>query len=112
MKPTAKEEGTHAYVARVVLVTICMVLFTAVMHGQQLPNAPQPQAAVRHQTPPLHYRGPQLARPGNPGLGSADWFRERGYFKLSRFMPVLRHIGWHSSCDKPKETGRGSRKSR
>ena len=87
-----------------------MVLFIAVIHGQDLPNAPQ--VAVKHQIPPMNKQRPLLAKPGNPDLGSADWFRERGYFKLARFMPVLKHIDWHFGYDKPKEAGHGSRKSR
>jgi hypothetical protein len=110
MKPAIKNDCTHAYVGRVVLAAIFMVLFIVVMHGQELPNAPQ--AAVKHQTPPLHKQEPLLAKLGTPILGSADWFRERGLFKLARFMPVLTHIDWNVSYDKPKEVDRGSRKSR
>lgn len=110
MKPTIKDDCTHAYAGIVVLVAIFTVLFIAVMHGQELPNAPQ--AAVKHQTPPVHKQRPLLAQPGSPEPGSADWFRERGYFKLARFIPVLTHIDWDLSYDKPKETGHGSRKGR
>ena len=78
MKPAIKNDCTHAYVGRVVLAAIFMVLFIAVMHGQVLPNAPQ--AAVKHQTPPLHKQEPLLAKLGTPILGSADWFREHGLF--------------------------------
>ena len=58
MKPTIKNDRAHAYVGIVVLVAIFMGLFIAVMHGQELPNAPQ--AAVKHQTPPLHKQEPLL----------------------------------------------------
>ena len=68
-----------------------------------MPDAPQ--ATVKHQTPPLHEQEPLLAKLGNPVLGSADWFRERGLFKLARFMPVLTHIDWNVSYDKPKGAG-------
>ena len=112
MKPTIKDDCTHAYVGRVVLVAIFMLLFTAVTRGQGLPNAPQPQAVVRHQTPPVHKQRPLLAKHGNLDLGSADWFRDRGYFKLAKFMPVLTHIDWDLGYDKPKGQGHGSRKSR
>ena len=100
MKPPIKDDRTHAYVGMVVLVAIFMGLFIAVMHGQDLPNAPQ--AAVRHQTLHAHKQEPLLAKLGKPVLGSADWFRERGLFKLARFMPVLTHIDWNVSYDKPK----------
>jgi hypothetical protein len=110
VKPTIKGDCTHAYVGIAVLVAIFMVLFTAAMHGQELPNAPQ--AAVKHQTTPVHKQRPLLAKPGNPDLGSADWFRERGYFRLAKFIPVLTHIDWGLSYDKPTETGHGSRKGR
>lgn len=76
MKPTITEDGTHAYLDRLVPMAILMVLFTPVMHGQELPNAPQP--AVKHQTPPVRKERSPLATPRNPDLGSADWFRERG----------------------------------
>lgn len=52
MKPTIKDDCTHAYVGIVVLVAIFMGLFMAVMHGQALPNLPQ--ATVKHQTTRLH----------------------------------------------------------
>jgi hypothetical protein len=110
MKPTIKEDCRHAYVGIVVLVAIFMGLFIAVMHGQDLPNAPQ--AVIKHQTPPAHKQEPLLAKLGTPVLGSADWFRERGLFKLARFMPALTHIDWNLSYDKPKEADHGSRKSR
>jgi hypothetical protein len=57
-------------------------------------------------------RGWLLAKLGNPDVGSADWFRELGYFRLAKFIPVLTHIDWGLSYDKPKETGHGSRKGR
>ena len=41
MKPPTKNDCTHAYVGMVVLVAIFMLLFIAVMHGQELPDAPQ-----------------------------------------------------------------------
>lgn len=110
MKPTIKDDCSHAYAGIVVLVAVFMVLFIAVMHGQELANAPQ--AAVKHHTPPVHKQRPLLTKPGNPEIGSADWFRERGYFKLARFIPVLTHIDWGLSYDKPKETSHGNRKSR
>jgi hypothetical protein len=110
MKPTIKDDCTHAYVGIVVLVAIFLVLFTGVMHGQELRNAPQ--VAVKHQTPPVHKQRPLLGKPGNPDLGSADWFRERGHFTLARVMPWLTHIDCDLSFDKPKEAGHGSRKSR
>jgi hypothetical protein len=100
MKPTIKEARTIAYVGMVVLVVIFMLLFTAVTHGQELPTAPQ--AAVQRQIPPVHQQTPLLAKPVNPIPGSADWFRERGYFKLARIMPVLLHIHLKLSYDKPK----------
>ena len=110
IKPTIKDDRMHAYVGIVALVAIFMGLFNAVMHGQELPNAPQ--VAVKHQTPPLHKQEPLLAKLGTPVLGSADWFREHGLFKLARFMPALTHIDWNLNYDKPKEADRGSRKSR
>ena len=55
MKPTIKNDCTHAYVGIVVLVAIFMMLFTAVMHGQELPNAPQ--AAVNTKFSPCTRRG-------------------------------------------------------
>jgi hypothetical protein len=110
MKSTIKDDCTYAYVSIVVLVAIFMVLFTAVMRGQELPNAPQP--AAKHQIPPAHKERSLLAKPVNPLLGSADWFREHGLFKLARFMPALTHIDWNLSYDKPKEADHGSRKSR
>ena len=110
MKPTIKDDCTHAYAGIVVLVAIFTVLFIAVMHGQELPNAPQ--AADKHQTPPVHKQRPLLAKPGNPDLGSADWFREREDFKLARVIPLLTHIDWNLSFGKPKEAGHVSRRSR
>ncbi len=110
MKRTIKGDCTHAYAGRLVLLVIFMALFTAVMHGQELPTAPQ--IAVKHQSPPLHKQEPLLAKLSNPVLGSAGWFRERGLFKLAKFIPVLTHIDWNPSYDKPKEPGRGSRKAR
>lgn len=100
MKPTIKNDCTHAYVGMVVLVAIFMLLFIAVMHGQELPDAPQ--AVIKHQIPPVPKQMPLLGKPVNPVLGSADWFRERGYFKLARIMPVLLHIHLKLSYDKPK----------
>ena len=76
MKPTIKNDCPIAYVGMVVLVAIFMLLFTAVMDGQELPNAPQ--AAVKQQIPPVHKERSLLAKAVNPLLGSADWFRERG----------------------------------
>jgi hypothetical protein len=110
MKPTIKGDSTIAYMAIVVLVAIFMLLFTAVLHGQELPNAPQ--AAVKHQIPPLHKQMPPLVKAVNPLLGSGDWFRERGLFKLSKFVPVLTHIDWNPSYDKPKGDRPRGRKSR
>jgi hypothetical protein len=110
MKHTVKEDCTHAYVGIAILVTIFMVPFVAVMHGQELPNAPQ--SAVKQQIPPVHKQGPLLAKPGNLGLGSADWFREREHFKLAKIIPLLTHIDWKLSFGKPKEAVRGNRKSR
>jgi hypothetical protein len=100
VKPTIKNDCTHAYVGMAVLVGIFMLLFIAVMHGQQLPDAPQ--AVIKHQIPPVHQQTPLLAKPVNPIPGSAEWFRERGYFKLARIMPVLLHIHLKLSYDKPK----------
>ncbi len=77
MKTTIKDDYTHAYVVIVVLVAMFMMPFTAVMHGQELPNAPQ--VADKHQIPPEHKQRPLLAKPGNLDLGSDDWFRGRGY---------------------------------
>jgi hypothetical protein len=110
MKPAIKDDRAHAFVGIVVLVAIFMVLFTAVMHGQDLPNAPQ--VAVKHQIPSVNKQRSLLAKPGNPDLGSADWFRERGYFRLARFIPLLKHIDLHFGNDKSKEASHGSRKSR
>jgi hypothetical protein len=95
MKSTIKDDRTIAFAGMVVLVAIFMLLFTAVMHGQELPNAPQ--AAVKQQIPPMHKQKPPLAKAVNPLLGSADWFRERGLFKLARIMPVLSHIDLNPS---------------
>jgi hypothetical protein len=110
MKPTIKDDCTHAYAGIAVLVAVFMVLFVASTHGQELPNAPR--AAVKHQIPPVHKQRLLLAKPGNPDLGSADWFRELGYFRLANFIPVLTRTDWGLSYDKPKETGHGSRKGR
>jgi hypothetical protein len=110
MKPTIKDARTIAYVGMVVLVAIFMLLFTAVTHGQELPNAPQ--AVVKQQIPPVHKQRPQLAKAVGPLLGSADWFREHGLFKLARIMPVLTHIDLNPSYDKPKDADHGIRKSR
>jgi hypothetical protein len=110
MKPAIKNDGTHACVGIVVLVAIFMVLFTAVLPGQELPNAPQ--AAVKHQIPPVQKERSLLAKPDNPALGSADWFRERGLLKLARFMPVLTHIHCDLSYDKPKDAAHDSRRSK
>ena len=108
MKPTLKNGHSHASVGIVVLMALFMVPFTAVMQGQELPNAPQ--ASVKLQIPPMHKQRPLLEKAVNPVLGSADWFRERGYFKLARFMPALRHIDLNFGYDKPKEAGHGSPK--
>jgi hypothetical protein len=78
--------------------------------GKSCPNAPQ--AAVKHEIPLVPKQRPLLAKPGNLDLGSADWFRERGFLKLARLIPALTHIDWDLSYDKPKEAGHGSRKSR
>lgn len=110
MKHTLRDDCTHPYVGIALLVTIFMVLFVTVMHGQELPNAPQ--AVVKQQIPSVHKQGPLSAKPGNPYLGSADWFREREHFKLARVIPLLPHIDWKLSFDKPKGTGHGSRHSR
>jgi len=110
MKHTTKDDCTHAHVCITLLVTIFMVLFVIAMHGQELPNAPQ--AAVMQQIPPVHQHGPLLAKPGNLYLGSADWFREREHFELARVIPLLAHIDWNLSFDKPKEAGHSNRKSR
>ena len=103
MRPPIKNDCTHAYVGMVVLVAIFTLLFMAVMHGQELPDAPQ--AVIKHQIPPVHTQTPLLAKPVQQVPGSADWFRERGLFKLARFMPVLTHIDWNVSYDKPKGAG-------
>jgi len=111
MKPTIKDDCTHAYAGIVVLlVAIFMLLFTAVMHGQNLPNAPQ--VAVKHPNSVREHAQGAAGKARQPGPGSADWFRERGYFKLARFIPMLKHIAWHFGNDKPKEPGHRSRKSR
>ena len=110
MKHTIRDGCTHAYVRIALLLAIFTAPFVGAMHGQELPNAPQ--AAVRHQTPPAHKQRLLLPKLGNPDLGSADWFRELGYFRLAKFIPVLTHIDWGLSYDKPKETGHGSRKGR
>jgi hypothetical protein len=109
MKHTIEHDCTHAYVGKALLVTIFMVLFVVAIHGQELPNAPQ--AAVKQQIP-VHKQGPLLAKPGNPYLGSADWFREREHFKLAKVIPLLTHIDWNLSFGKPMEAGHGNRKSR
>jgi len=110
MKHTIKDDCTHAYVGIALLVSIFMVLFVAAIHGQELPNAPQ--ASVKQQIPPMHKQGSLLAKPGNPYLGSADWFREREHLKLAKVIPLLTHIDWNLSFGKPKEAGHGNRKSR
>ena len=61
MKSIIKADRTHAYVGIAVLVAIFMGLFIAVMHGQDLPNAPQ--AAIKHHIPPVYQQWPQLAKP-------------------------------------------------
>ena len=66
MKPTIKDDRTHAFVGIVVLVAIFMELFIAVMHGQDLPNAPQ--AAVRHQTLPAAQAGAAAGKARQAGL--------------------------------------------
>jgi hypothetical protein len=110
MKSTIRDDCTYAYMSIVVLVAIFMVLFTAVMRGQELPNAPQ--AAVKHQIPPVHTQTPLLAKPVNPVPGDADWFREHGNFTLARIIPVFKHIHWNLSYDKPKGASHGTRKAR
>ena len=110
MKPAIKDDCTHAHVAIAVLITIFMVPFATLMHGQELPNAPQ--IAVKQQIPPVHKERPLLAKPGNLNLGSDDWFREHGYSKLSGIMSVLTHIDWGLNYNKLKDAGHGSRKSR
>lgn len=110
MKPPIKSDCTYAYVGMVVLVAIFMLLFIAVMHGQELPDAPQ--AAIKHQIPPVHAQTPLPAKPVNPVPGDADWFRERGNFTLARIIPVFKHIHWNLSYDKPKGADRSSRKGR
>jgi hypothetical protein len=99
-EPPIKNDCTHAYVGKVVLVAIFMLPFIAVMHGQELPDAPQ--AVIKHQIPPVDKQTPLLAKPVNPIPGSADWFRERGYFKLARIVPILLHIHLNPVYDKPK----------
>src|ERR1700756_2639550 len=110
MNPPIKNDCTHAYVGMVVLVAIFMLLFMAVMHGQELPDAPQ--AVIKHQIPPVHTQTPLLAKPVNPVPGSADWFRERGYFKLARIIPVFIHIHCNLTIENQKGASHGSRKSR
>ena len=110
MKHTIRDDCTHAYVSKAILVTIFVMVFVTAMHGQELPNAPQ--AAVKQQIPPVHKQSQLLAKPGNLYLGSADWFREREDFELARVIPLLTHIDWHLSFGKPKEAGHGSPKSR
>ena len=122
MEHTIKDDCTHVYLGKALLVTLFMVLFVAAMHGQELPNAPQ--AGVKQQIPPVHKQGqllaqgswlaqgPLLAQPGNLYPGSADWFREREHFKLARVIPLLTHIDWNLSYGKPKDAGHGNRKSR
>jgi hypothetical protein len=110
MKHAIRDDCPHAYVSIAILVTIFIMVFVAAMHGQELPN--EPQAAVKQQIPPVHKQSQLLAKPGNLYLGSADWFRERDDFKLARVIPLLTHIDWHLSFGKPKEAGRGSRRSR
>jgi hypothetical protein len=110
MKTPIKNDCTHAYVGMVVLVAIFMLLFIAVMHGQELPDAPQ--AVIKHQIPPVHTQTPLLAKPVNPVPGDADWFREHGNFTLARIIPVFKHIHWNLSYDKPKGARHGTRKAR
>jgi hypothetical protein len=110
MKHTIKDDCTHAHVSIAILATIFMMVFVVAMRGQELPNAPH--AAVKQQIPPVHGQSQLLTKPGNLYLGSADWFRERGAFKLARVIPRLTHIDWHFSFGKPKEAGHGSRKTR
>ena len=110
MKPPIKNDCAHAYVGMVVLVAIFMLLFIAVMHGQELPDAPQ--AVIKHQIPPVHTQTPLLAKPVNPVPGDADWFREHGNFTLARIIPVFKHIHWNLSYDKPKGARHGTRKAR
>jgi hypothetical protein len=107
LRPIVKVDCTHAYAGLLVLVAIFMALFTAAMQGQELPNAPQ--AAAKQQKPPAAHR-PLPVKSSDPDLGSADWFRDRGHFKMARFVPVFRHIDWDISYGKPKETGHGCRK--
>jgi hypothetical protein len=110
LHPRIKADCSHAYISLLVVVAIFMALFTAAMHGQELPSAPQ--AAVRQQE--THAHKPRLlpARPGKPDLGSAEWFRGRGHFRMARFMPVLTHIDWDISYGKSKDTSHSSHKSR
>lgn len=109
LRTTIKTSHTHAYACLLILLAIYMWLFTVAMHGQELPNA-QP-AVVAPQDLRIHKPQPR-PRPIKPDLGSADWFRERGHFKLARFMPVLTHIDWDISYGKSKDTGRSSHKVR
>ena len=101
MKQTIQGDCTHLGMA--LMVTIFMLLFVAIMHGQELPNAPQP--AVKQQIPLVHKKGPRLAKPGILYLGSPDWFREREHFKLARIIPLLTPIDWNLSFGKPREAG-------
>jgi hypothetical protein len=115
MRHIFKNDCTFAYVALSLLVAIFLVLFVAAMHGQELPNAPQP--AVKQRISPEHKHSPHAEKPRNLDthnleLGSADWFRERNHFKLARVMPLFKAIDWHLSFGKPMEAGHGSHSSR
>jgi hypothetical protein len=111
MKHTIRDGCTHAYVRIALLLAIFTAPFVGAMHGQGLPNAPQ--AAVKQQIPPVHKQSQLLAKPGDLYIGSADWFRERGHFKLARVIPALTHIDidWYLSFGKPKEAGHGTVKA-
>ena len=97
LRSTIEPRCTSAYVALLALLIIYILLFATVMYSQELPNAPR--AAVKRQE--SHTRKPvPLSKSDSPDLGSADWFRERGHFKLAHFMPLLEHIDWDISYDK------------
>jgi|HubBroStandDraft_4_1064222.scaffolds.fasta_scaffold01279_3 hypothetical protein len=104
MKQTIQDDCTHLGI--VFLVTLFMVLFVAAMHGQELPNAPQP--AAKQQIPLVHKQGRLSAKPGSLYLGSPDWFRERAHFRLARIIPLFTQIDWNVSFGKPREAGHGS----
>lgn len=103
---TIKPDRTTAYVALLALLIIYIVLFATLLYSQELPTAPR--ASVKQQELGLRKPG-SLPKSNRPDLGSADWFRERGHFKLALFMPLLEHIDWDISYDKSGKHRHSSR---